>query len=158
MTPRGAVGAEPERATGNLKVVHEDQQVGGGLEHADADARDAALGDTRALAASERGEPPARDERVGEPEARIVPGRRVLWPRVAEANHGAQASALFAALGLLDFLRLLALGGRRRAASLRVGLGARFAAGRRLAFRFFALAHLADQLGLGDLGRRLGGG
>src|SRR5438067_12669757 len=98
--------------------------------------------ETRALAASERGKPPPRDERVGEPEARIVPGRRVLWPRVAEANHGAQASALFAALGLLDFLRLLALGGSRRGAAFRLGLGAAFAGRRPLAFRFFALAHL----------------
>src|SRR5207248_1882201 len=114
------------------------------------------LRETSALAAAERGEAPVRGERVGQPEARIVPRRRVLWPRIAEADHGAQASALFAALGLL---RLLGLGRRRSRSptTLGVGLGRRAALGGALAL-FFFLADLADQLGLGHLGRGLRGG
>src|SRR5438067_13710038 len=116
--------------------------------------------ETRALAASERGKPPPRDERLGQPEARIVPRRRVLWPRVAEADHGAQASALFAALGLLRLVGLGRCPSPRRPASrptLGFGLGGRGALGRSLALFLFSLAHLADQLGLRDLGRGLRG-
>src|SRR5439155_13802125 len=100
----GRIGAQ--RGEGRAARVH----VGRGLEDADRHAVHLTLGETSALAAAERGEAPVRGERVGQPEARIVPRRRVLGPRVAEADDGAQASALFAALGLL---RLLGLGRRR---------------------------------------------
>src|SRR5207247_8821047 len=77
----------------------------------------------------------------------------------AEADAGAHASALFAALGLLGFLRL----GRSRAppsGTLRLGLGRRAAFGRRsrLALFLLTLTDLADELGLGHLGRRFGAG
>src|SRR5882762_11153397 len=85
-----------ERGKGRAARVH----VGGGLEHADGYAVHLTLGDASTLAAAEGGEAPPRDERIGQPEARIVTRRRVLGPRVAEADDGAQASALFAALGL----------------------------------------------------------
>src|SRR5256886_10161144 len=82
----------------------------------------------------------SRDERLGQPEARIVPRRRVLWPRVAEADHGAQASALFAALGLLRLVGLGRCPSPRRPASrptLGFGLGGRGALGRSLALFLF---------------------
>src|SRR5256884_608557 len=147
VTARGALAAKPESAGRDREVVHQDEEVsgrveggvgaergegspagihvGGGLEQAHGDAFDVTLRDASALAATERGEPPARDERIGQPEARIVPRRRVLGPRVAEADDGAQASALFAALGLLGFLGLLSLGGCGTAAPFGLGLGGR---------------------------------
>src|SRR5207253_2861722 len=127
---------------------------GGGLEQAHGDACDVALRDASAHAATEGREPPARDERIGQPEARIVPRRRVLGPRVAEADDGAQASALFAALGLLGLLGLLDLGGR--GAALGFGLGWRAAFGRHFALFLLTLTDLADELGLRHLGRRFG--
>src|SRR2546422_10545848 len=180
VTARGALAAKPECAGRDREVVHQDEDVagrveggvgaergegspagihvGGGLEQAHGDAFDVTLRDASALAATERGEPPARDERIGQPEARIVPRRRVLGPRVAEADDGAQASALFAALGLLGFLGLLSLGGCGTAAPFGLGLGGRAALGRRLAlFLFlFTLADLADQLRVRPFGGRFG--
>src|SRR5439155_19648072 len=130
--------------------------VGRGLQDPDRYARHLTLGDTRALAAAEGGKPPVRDERIGQPEARVVPRRRVLWPRVAEADDGAQPSALFAALGLLDLVGLLPLGGCGSATPLGLGLGRRGAFRGTLALFLFSLAHLPDQLGLRHLGRGLG--
>src|SRR5207249_6457959 len=167
VTARGSFGAQAKRARRDAELVHEHEQVrrrieggvgaergqgspagihvGGGLEQAHGDAFDLTLRDASALAATEGGEPPARDERIGQPEARIVTRRRVLGPRVAEADDGAQASALFAALGLLGFLGFLSLGGCGTAAPLGLGLGRRAALGCRppLALFLFTLADLA---------------
>src|SRR5205807_8687411 len=117
-------------------------QVGRGLEQLHRHAVDLARRNASALAASKGSESPSRSERVHQPEARVMPRRRVLRTRIPEADHGAQASALFAALGLLGLLGFLSLGGLRFSLALR-----------RLAF--LALTRLADQLGLGDLRRGL---
>src|SRR2546426_684387 len=183
MAARGALAPQPERAARDLKVVHEHQQigggierrigaqrgerrtaavhVGGGLEHADGDPVHYAFGRARPLGAAKRGKPPARDQRVGQPEAGIMARRRVLRTWIPEADDGAQGSALFAALGLLGLLRLFALLALRRWSG---ALGRR---GRALHFGLratlsglalgllLALAYLADQLRLGHLGHRL---
>src|SRR3989442_12248035 len=136
MPARRALAPYPERTARDLKVVHEHQQigggierrigaqrgerrtaavhVGGGLEHADGDPVHYALGRARPLGAAKRGKPPARDQRVGQPEAGIMARRRVLRTWIPEADDGAQGSALFAALGLLGLLRLFALLALRR--------------------------------------------
>src|SRR5207247_2394469 len=80
---------------------------------------------------------------------------RVLGAPGAEAEARAQASALRAAPALLGCLRP----GRSRAppsGTLRLALGRRAAFGRRppLALFLLALTDLADELGLGHLGRR----
>src|SRR5207247_2705437 len=149
----GGVGAE--RGQGSPARVH----VRGGLEQAHGDAFGLTLRDASALAAAEGGEPPARDERIGQPEARIVTRRRVLGPRVAEADDGAQASALFAALGLLGFLGLLSLGGCGTAAPFGLGLGGRAALGCRppLPLFPFPLPALSDPLGFRPLACPFGG-
>src|SRR5439155_16392153 len=171
---RGAFAAQPERAGRDREVVHQDQEVsgriegrigaqrreggaagvhvGGGLEHTDGHALHLTFGDAGALAAAEGGKAPPRDDRIDQPEARIVTRRRVLGPRVAEADDGAQASALFAALGLLGLLGLLDLGGR--GAALGFGLGWRAAFGRRFTLLLLTLTDLTDELGPGHLGRR----
>src|SRR4029077_1694625 len=165
----GAFAAQAERARWDPKFIHEDQEVGRRIEGGigaercqgraarvhvggrleDTNARavpDLTLTHTRALAAAKGGKAPVRDERFGQPVARVVTRRRVFWPRIAEADHGAQASALFAALGLL---RLVGLRGRRSRSAFGIGLWRPPPSptlGCGLAFLFFALAHLADEL------------
>src|SRR5438876_4449985 len=148
MPTGGSLRAQAEGPARELKLVHHHEQIGGrieggvgaerrqrraapihvrrGFEDAHGDAVHAALAHAGALAAAEGGNPPARDEGVGEPEPHVVPRRRVFRTGIAEADDGTQGSALFAALGLLGFLGFLALlpfGRSRAAAGLRLGLG-----------------------------------
>src|SRR5207244_12246638 len=135
--------------------------VGGGRAHAVGDPVHYALGRARPLGAAKRGKPPARDQRVGQPESGIMARRRVLRTWIPEADDGAQGSALFAALGLLGLLGLFALLALRRWSSAfgRCGralrLGLRATLGGLALGLLLALAHLADQLRLGHLGHRL---
>src|SRR5260370_19604893 len=169
MAPGRALGAQPKRATRDAEVVDQHEEIarwreggigaqrrerraaavheGHGLQDADRNPVHLALGDAGPLAAPEGGEPPALDQRVGQPESRVVPRRRVLWPRAAEADHGAPASALFAALRFLGLVGFLALGRRGTALGFGLGPALRLRLGPALGpffARFLVFAHLAD--------------
>src|SRR5205823_1476316 len=81
---RGGVerGVGAERSEGGATGIH----VRGGLEDPHGHARHVTLGDPGALAAAERGQLPPLDERIGQPEARIVTRRRVLGPGAATSS------------------------------------------------------------------------
>src|SRR3989475_9417219 len=125
VTARRALRAETKRAARDLEVVHEDEQVGGraeggvgaerrqrraaavhvggGFEQADGDAVHRAFGHAGALAPAERGKPPVRNERVGQPETRIVARRRVLRAGIPEADDGALAQLSLPPFGFSAF-------------------------------------------------------